>query len=214
MKLRLPKMTWSIAAVLLMAVALPANVLAEEPTTNPLSRASVLRDADIPTIGNPEGDITIVEYFDYRCPYCKAVNPVLMKVAKEDGKVRIVAKDWPIFGGSSIYAARMVLAAKYQNKYAQAHDALIAAKTSLSEESVRAILAAAGVDVAQATSDLDTHHETVDGILARNKAQAEAFDFQGTPGFIVGTFRIPMVLSAAEFKHAIADARSAAATQK
>jgi thiol-disulfide isomerase/thioredoxin len=61
-------------------------------------RESVLRDPDVPSMGNPQGDITIVEYFDYQCPYCKKVAPELVKIAKEDGKLRIVMKDWPIFG--------------------------------------------------------------------------------------------------------------------
>jgi thiol-disulfide isomerase/thioredoxin len=77
-------------------------------------RESVLRDPEIPAIGNPQGDLTIVEYFDYQCPYCKKVAPELAKIAREDGKLRIVLKDWPIFGGVSQYAARMVLAARYR----------------------------------------------------------------------------------------------------
>ncbi|HBF53796.1 MAG TPA: disulfide bond formation protein DsbA, partial [Afipia sp.] len=59
-------------------------------------RESVLRDPDVPSMGNPQGDITIVEYFDYQCPYCKKVAPELARIAKEDGKLRIVMKDWPI----------------------------------------------------------------------------------------------------------------------
>jgi protein-disulfide isomerase len=93
-----------------------------------LSRESILRDPDIPVLGNQKGDITIVEYFDYRFPYCKKVNPELQKVVSDDGHVRLVFKDWPIFGDVSIYAARLALAAKYQNKYAEAHEALIAVK--------------------------------------------------------------------------------------
>ena len=104
-------------------------------------RESVLRDPDVPSIGNPQGDITIVEYFDYQCPYCKKVAPELVRIAKEDGKLRIVMKDWPIFGGASQYAAKMVLAAKYQNKYHEAHAALIGARTKLSEDVVQKLLA-------------------------------------------------------------------------
>ena len=74
-------------------------------------RESVLRDPEVPSSGNPQGDITIVEYFDYQCPYCKKVAPELVRIANEDGKLRIVMKDWPIFGGVSQYAAKMVLAA-------------------------------------------------------------------------------------------------------
>ena len=90
-----------------------------------LTEALVLRDPDIPVTGNPDGDITIVEYFDYNCPYCRKVAPELRQVVQDDGKVRLVLKDWPVLGEVSTVAARMVLASKYQDKYFQAHDALI-----------------------------------------------------------------------------------------
>jgi protein-disulfide isomerase len=94
----------------------PSAVNAQAAADSVLSGESVLRDPDIPILGNPRGDITIVEYFDYRCPYCKKVNPDLQKVVRDDGQVRLVFKDWPIFGDVSIYAARLALAAQYQNK--------------------------------------------------------------------------------------------------
>ena len=161
-------------------------------------------------MGNPKGDLTIVEYFDYQCPYCKKVAPDLAQVAKEDGKVRLVLKDWPVFGEVSTSAAKLVLASKYQNKYAEAHDALIGASEKLTDASIADLLTKAGVDVAKATTDLKTHQQAIDDLLARNAAQAEAFGFDGTPAFIVGTFRVPGALSMAAFKAAIADARAAA----
>src|SRR6476646_10757051 len=102
-----------------------------------LSRDSVWHDPEIPALGNPRGDLILVEYIDYQCPVCKQLHPVLSRVVRADGNVRLVSKSWPIFGGASIYAARIVLAAKYQGKYAQAHEALFAAKVPLSETVVR-----------------------------------------------------------------------------
>ena len=177
-----------------------------------LSRDSVLRDPEIPALGNPSGDVTIVEYFDYQCPYCRKVDPELMRVAQQDGKVRVVFKDWPIFGPVSTYAAKMVLASKYQNKYSQAHKALISAKSKLTEASVRDLLEKAGIDVTRTTADLATNQRAIDALLARNNAQAEAFGFRGTPAFIIGTFRVPGVLDANGLKQAISDARKAAGT--
>ena len=177
-------------------------------------RESVLRDPDVPSIGNAQGDITIVEYFDYQCPYCKKVAPVLVKLAREDSKLRIVMKDWPIFGGASQYAARMVLAAKYQDKYHEAHAAMIGASTKLSEDVVQKLLGEAGIDVDRAGRDLETHRPAIEALLVRNNEQAEAFGFQGTPAFIIGTFRVPGVLNEAGFKQAIADARAAARKKK
>jgi protein-disulfide isomerase len=198
---------------LVLGAAEPMSAQAPAPNAGGdiLSRDAVLRDSDIPDLGNPQGDITIVEYFDYQCPYCKKTAPELAQVAKEDGKVRIVLKDWPIFGPASAYAAKMALASKFQDKYEEAHDALIAAKTKLTEAAVDDLLAKAGVDVAKATADRTAHAQEIDALLARNDAQARALGFRGTPGFIIGTFRVPGSLDAAGFKQAIADARKAAA---
>jgi protein-disulfide isomerase len=193
------------------AVSGPAH--AQSASADILSPDAVLRDPNIPDLGNPRGDVTIVEYFDYRCPYCKKAAPDLAQVVREDGQVRVVLKDWPIFGPASAYAAKMALASKFQNKYEEAHDALIAAKARLTEAAVDDLLAKAGVDVARATADRAAHQQDIDALLARNDAQARAFGFRGTPGFIIGTFRVPGSLDAAGFRHAIADARKAAAAK-
>ena len=92
----------------------------------------------------------------------------------------------------------------------QAHDALIGATGKLTDAAVNDLLAKAGVDVAAATADLQAHQKTIDDLLARNSAQAEAFGFQGTPGFIVGTFRVPGVRGDESVQAMIADARAAA----
>ena len=198
-------------AVAFIVGLMPArHATAQSAQNDVLTRDSVLRDPDVPVLGNPKGDVTIVEYFDYQCPYCKKAHPVVLQVAKEDGNVRLVFKDWPIFGDVSKYAARMALAAKFQGKYEQAHAALLNAKSKLSEASVGELLSGAGVDVARAASDLQVHEKEIDAVLARNNAQAESFGFQGTPAFIIGTFRVPGVLDAAGFKQAVKDARSAA----
>ena len=160
----------------------------------------MLRDPEIPSLGNPKGDLTVVEYFDYQCPYCKKMAPELAQLVREDGNIRLVLKDWPIFGAISTAAAEIALAAKYQNKYAEAHDALIGADTKLTKASIADLLAKAGVDVDLAIKDLQAHQKTIDDLLARNEAQADAFGFQGTPGFIVGTFRVPGVVEMKVFK--------------
>jgi protein-disulfide isomerase len=202
-----------------MAVAFAAVLLtwqpartapASDPADEVLTKDAVLRDADIPVLGNPQGDITIVEYFDYQCPYCKKIAPVLDQVVNEDKKVRLVLKDWPILGDPSGYAARLVLAAKYQNKYEPAHRALMARVGRLNETVIDETLAQAGVDLAKAKTDLESNKVAIDALLKRNNAQAEAFGFRGTPAFVVGTFRIPGGLTAEQFKLAIADARKAA----
>jgi protein-disulfide isomerase len=179
-----------------------------------LSRDNVLRDPEILSLGNPKGDLTVVEYFDYQCPYCKKLAPELAQLVREDGNLRLVLKDWPIFGEISESAAKLALAAKYQSKYVEAHNALIGADRKLTEANISEFLAGAGVDVAVATADLQTHQKSIDDLLARNRAQAEAFDFPGTPAFIVGTFRVPGVVEMRVFKQIVADARAAAKKRK
>ncbi len=178
-----------------------------------LTEALVLRDPEIPVLGNAAGDITIVEYFDYQCPYCRKLEPELRQVVQDDGKVRLVLKDWPVLGPVSVVAGRMALASKFQDKYGQAHAALIGVNSKLTEPRIRELLAGAGIDVDRLDRDLVTNAQAIDAILARNNDQATAFGFKGTPSFIVGKFRVPGVLTMAQFEQAIADARKAAATR-
>ena len=181
---------------------------------DPLSRDSVLRDSAAPVLGNAEGDLTIVEYFDYQCPDCRKLQPSLADVVREDGNIRFVAKDWPIFGDDSRYAAQLALAAQFQGKYAVAHDALFNAKGKLARPITEELLATAGIDVERAKSDLASHRTEIDALVARNDSQARALAFRGTPALIVGTFRIPGGIDAANLRLAIADARAAAKPDK
>src|SRR5580692_5756049 len=148
---------------------------------NVLTEALVLRDPEIPVAGNPDGDVTIVEYFDYNCPYCRKLEPELQQVIHDDGKVRLVRKDWPILGPTSVTAARMALASKYQDKFIQAHDALIGNNSKLTEPRIRELLAGAAIDIDRLDRDLAGNASAIDAILARNNDQAVAFDFRGTP---------------------------------
>ncbi len=208
-----PSLFAIIAGVVVIAcgVANTGSAWAQSAAEDVLSRENVWYDPEIPALGNPDGDVTIVEYFDYQCPICKLVHPQLSRAIREDGKVRLVSKGWPIFGGPSIYAARMALAAKYQGKFPQAHEALFTAKVPLSEKVIRDLLSKAGVDSAKAVNDLQTHREAIDAALARNHIQAGAFGFLGTPAFIVGAFRVNNGLDAAGFRQVIAEARTALA---
>jgi protein-disulfide isomerase len=192
--------------------ALPAASHAESDKV--LTEARVLRDPDIPVAGNAAGDISIVEFFDYQCPYCRKVEPELRQVIHEDGQVRLVWKDWPILGPMSVTASRMALASRYQDKFIEAHDALIAINSKLNEVRIREALAGAGIDVDRLDRDLADKASAIDATLARNNDQATAFEFRGTPSFIVGKFRVHDVLTMAQFGQVIADARKAAKAAK
>jgi protein-disulfide isomerase len=177
---------------------------------NVLTEDAVLRDPDIPVAGNPDGDITIVEWFDYQCPYCRKLEPELQRVIKGDGKVRLVLKDWPILGPASVYASRLALATKFQGKFVEAHATLIGLDVKLTESGARERLATAGIDVDRALRDLEANQQAIAAILKRSNDQATAFGFRGTPAFIVGKFRVPGVLTGEQFGQVIADARKAA----
>jgi len=177
---------------------------------NILNEAAVLRDPEIPVAGNPNGDITIVEWSDYQCPYCRKVEPDLQQAVKADGKIRLVFKDWPILGPASVYAARLAVAAKYQGKFVEAHAALIGLDVKLTEAGARDRLAKTGIDVDRVLADLDSNREAVAALLKRNDDQATAFGFNGTPAFIIGKFNVPFPLNREQFGQAIADARKAA----
>jgi protein-disulfide isomerase len=194
-------------------VGLARPALGQGAGENMLTEALVLRDPDIPVAGNADGDITIVEYFDYQCPYCRKIAPELRKVVQDDGKVRLVLKDWPIFGEVSITAARMVLASKFQEKFLQAHEALIGLNSKLTERRIGELLTGAGVDLDRLNRDLAANAKAVDATIARNNDQAIAFGFKGTPAFIVGKFRVPGVLTKQQFVQVIADARKASANK-
>ena len=191
------------------ATIVPRSAFAEGDDDKVLTEALVLRDPDIPVAGNAAGDISIVEWFDYQCPYCRKLEPELRQVVQDDGKVRLVLKDWPILGPVSVVAARMALACKFQDKYSQAHDAMIGVNSKLTEPRINELLAGAGIDVDRVKRDLAANAKTIDAILARNNDQATAFGFRGTPSFIVGKFRVPGALTVAEFEQVIADARKA-----
>jgi protein-disulfide isomerase len=199
------------AALGLMAVgvALLGGSAAAQEEEKVLTEAAVLRDPEIPVAGNAKGDISIVEWFDYQCPYCRKIAPDLQQIAQDDGKLRLVWKDWPILGDASKVASRMALAAKYQDKFQAAHEAMMGLTTKLTEQRIDEALAGAGIDIDRLKRDLAGNATSIDAILERNNAQAEAFGFQGTPSFIVGKFRVPGVLTKEQFVQAIADARKA-----
>ena len=192
------------------ALPLPPRLARAQEVDEP-DEASVLRDPEAPVTGNADGDIAVVEWFDYNCPYCRKLQPELQQVVHDDGKVRWVLKEWPILGSGSVVAARMALACKYQDKYLQAHDALIGGNSKLTESRIDEVLGEAGIDVDRAKRDLAANTKAIDAMLARNDAQARGLRFRGTPSFIVGKFRVPGALTMTQFEQVIADARKAKA---
>ena len=168
---------------------------------------AILRDPDAPVAGIPAGDVTIVAFLDYNCPYCKVAAPDLARIVKEDGNIRLVYKDWPVIAETSVYAAQLALAAKCQGSYQQAHYALMGTKGRLSREQISAALKAGSIDLDRLQADLDAHGEKIRALLRRTVAQADALGLQGTPTYLVGPFQTT-TLDYQGFKQVVADARA------
>ena len=165
--------------------------------------ASVVGDPDTPVSGNPLGSVTVAEFFDYRCPYCRMMQPTLAALVAKDKRVRLVSKEWPIFGGISIYAARVALAAQWQGKYAAVHKALFSLPRSMDEASVKAAAQAAGVDLGRLAADMASRSAELDAMLSRTAAEAHVIGFQGTPGFVVGNIPVPGALTAEDLQKVV-----------
>lgn len=179
-----------------------------------LSKEMILNDPAAPVSGNPKGDVTIVAFLDYNCPYCKTSAPDLARIVKTDGKIRLVYKDWPVIRPTSIDGAMMALAAKYQGKYDVAHHALMAIPGSnVSKDKMRGGLEAAGIDMARLDTDLEAKAAEIDALIKRNMAQADSIGFPGTPAYLVGPFRTS-TLDYQGFRQVVADAREKQAETK
>ena len=170
--------------------------------------AELFRDPGSPVAGNPDGDVTLVEFFDYQCGFCKRVYPVLKKLLKEDGNVRFVYKEFPILGATSVYAAQAALAARYQDKYQEFHDAMMAAKGRLTEERVLRIAAAVGLDRERLLKDMKGRKAEHDLIIGLNNRLARDLKINGTPGFVVGDVVIRGAADYGSFQRIIAELRA------
>src|ERR1700751_4591441 len=117
-------------------------------------RREIFDDPATPVGGNPQGDVTIVEFFDYRCPYCKQVLPSLQALLKEDHKLRFVYKEMPVLGPASVTAAHAALAAQRQGKYEAFHNAMMATKGQITDETVYKVAGSVGLDVDRMKQDM------------------------------------------------------------
>jgi protein-disulfide isomerase len=147
---------------------------------------ALLSDEAAPVGGNPEGDVTLVEFFDYNCPYCRKVAPAVLEAGQKDPQLRIAYKEFPILGPNSDYAARAALAAHRQSreKYIELHKALMASSGVVDEARVLKAAEAVGLDLARLKTDMED--PAIAEAIARNLALAEALRITGTPGFVIG----------------------------
>jgi protein-disulfide isomerase len=158
-------------------------------------------------VGASHPDVTIVEYFDYNCPYCKQLVPALQSLVAQDPKLAILYKDWPILGPVSQYAAASALAAGWQGKYLLAHDALMNGPRLARNDQVDAILQTAGVNLDTLKKDRAIHAREIAALLVRNDEEAHALSLDGTPGLVVGLQLVPGIAGLSDLKRLVANAR-------
>ncbi|MDO9526590.1 MAG: DsbA family protein [Gemmobacter sp.] len=187
------------------AALLPLPAIAQEAD---LTVEDVLFDPDGPVMGNPDGDITLVEYFDYQCPYCKSGHPLLVETVARDGNIRLVMKDWPIFGGESLRATRLTLGAAEMGQFEAANAALMATKARLTAAQVDEALIGAGIDIEAATAAFTDASDKWNAYLGRNMWQADSFGLAGTPAYIIGQTLYPGALMKDVLDEAIRTARA------
>ena len=165
----------------------------------------VFNDPDAPVGGNPQGDTSLVEFFDYRCPYCKQVEPSLEALLAQDKQLRFVYKEFPVLGPAAVSAARAALAARQQGKYDAFHSAMMNTKGEFSEPVVFKVANSVGLDVERLKHDMAAPE--IDRILKANANLAAALDIRGTPGFVVGKDIVPGAISLDALKKLIAASR-------
>ncbi len=154
------------------------------------NRRDVLEnDPNAPVLGNPEGDVTIVEFFDYNCPFCRRVKPEISALLQRDDGVRLVYREWPILGPGSLYAARAALAARKQGKYEEFHWALMALDGRAEEPTVLEAAESIGLDIEQLQRDINAPE--IETHIGLSMELAEGLNITGTPTFIVGTSIAP-----------------------
>ena len=169
-------------------------------------RLEVESDPNAPNLGNPEGDVTVVEFFDYNCPYCRSAGQTVQELLAADENVRVIYREWPILGDDSVMAARAALAAREQGKYEAFHWALMNGEGRVTEALIFKVARDLGMDVAQLEADMVS--PAVEAHIALSNALAQQLGFTGTPAFIVGDKTAPGMLNLDEITMLVAEARA------
>jgi protein-disulfide isomerase len=179
------------------------------PSVSAQAVAAITARPQTPAAGGGDADVTIVEFLDYNCPFCKKTAPELQKLVQADRRVRILYKEWPIFGAVSQYAARSALAANWQGKFLVAHNALISSAEDLEATSqVDALLKDVGIDLKRLGADRTLHAAQIDAALERNAGEAMGLGLRGTPGFLIGRQLVPSALTLRQLLQLTANARA------
>ena len=167
--------------------------------------ARIYRNPRTPEMGNPNGDVTVVEFFDYQCGFCKRVFPTFMKVVESDKNLRVLMKELPILGPVSRFAARASMAAQMQGKYFEYHVALMELRGRLSEKKVIQTARGVGLDIEKLVKDMAD--PAIERYLNRTQELAQALGINGTPAFLFGDQLVPGAIDENRMRALIAAAR-------
>ena len=170
-------------------------------------RDDIFSDPEAPVAGNPDGAIALVEFFDYRCGYCRRVKPTLEALLAENDDIRLVYKEFPILGPESTTAARAALASRAQGLYEPFHWALLESEGSFDLDHILAVARSVGLDDERLARDME--EPALDTLIERNAVLANALGVRGTLAFVIGDRMIRGALPLEQFRAAIADARQA-----
>ncbi|AYF03826.1 MULTISPECIES: DsbA family protein [Paracoccus] len=167
------------------ALALAPRLVAASHSLPPAFRRQLERDPNAPALGNPDGNATLVEFFDYNCQFCRAMLPVVGALLDTDRSLRLVMREWPVFGEGSVFAARAALASRSQGRYPEFHRALLQQKARAEQASVLRTARSIGLDARQLQRDMD--RPEVAQHIEQSNTLAAAMGLVGTPTFIAGS---------------------------
>lgn len=171
-----------------------------------LNHEELFNNEKSPFIGNPEGDVTLIEFFDYNCHYCKEIFPELRDLAEKDKKLKIIFKDLPILGATSESSARWALAAHMQGKYFPFHQKLMEHRGPYKDGDFEDMAKGVGLDMAKAKKDIEGTEVLLQ--IERNRSLAGHMNFNGTPSFVINEQAFSGVPSKEELTRKIEEARA------
>ena len=168
---------------------------------------AIIADPEAQVFGNPNGDITLIEFFDYNCGFCRKTMPELKKLLAQDGNLRVVMREWPVLGPDSQIAARLALAARAQGKYEPFHWALMQSQGRVTQDSALKIASSIGLDTDKLLADMNS--SSVEKHLSQSSQYAQTLDIRGTPAMLVKNEIIPGYVSYDQLESIIAQQRAA-----
>ena len=166
------------------------------------------RDPNAPVLGNPDGDVTVIEFFDYNCPDCKRAMAEVQGLLEGDDNIRLVYREWPILGDGSVFAAKAALASREQGKYETFHWALMGMQGRADEASVMRIAKEVGLDIDRLRADMETPE--IQEHIATSMRLTQALGFNGTPSFVIGDELVPGFVEEDQLRALVDKVREAA----